>query len=227
MSDIYNIKIGGVVFSAKVNKTDANYEQVNRQFILLEILSKTINSRKSGSEAWLQDDDRAYDFAMEVLANVKYYDCFNCDIEHFEKVMQTLVNQKLIDYGKACHSGKGKKASAVLSGSFNFVSLESDTGESKKKPGGRKACWKDVIPDVTSDRPDEEAGIKDAANIVMQYLEKMDSLPKQCMLLHVQGLQNTEIAQLLGISNSYVGKLLKQTAKTIREELDSILEQLR
>jgi len=61
MSDIYNIKIGGVVFSAKVNKTDANYEQVNRQFILLEILSKTINSRKSGSEAWLQDDDRAYD----------------------------------------------------------------------------------------------------------------------------------------------------------------------
>ena len=68
----------------------------------------------------------------------------------------------------------------------------------------------------------------DSANgIVMQHLEKMDSLPKQCMLLHVQGLQNTEIAQLLGISNSYVGKLLKQTAKTIREELDSILEQLR
>ncbi|MBR5185508.1 MAG: hypothetical protein IKW19_04350, partial [Akkermansia sp.] len=95
----YSINIGGAQFRAKVSKKNKNYELQKRQFKLLEMLAKTINSRKKSTDEWLKNDEVAYDFAMEVWNSLRQSSCFLCEEDRFEPVMQDLIMKRLTDYG--------------------------------------------------------------------------------------------------------------------------------
>lgn len=214
----YDISIGGVPFRARISECDKNFDQERRQYILLSLLAKTINSRKRGTDTWLQNGNVAYDFAMELRASLCNLDCFHCEMSIFEKVMQGLIMQRLKDYGKVSRQGTGKKASAVASGSNMFCSFDDKTDDDKK-PGGKCSRWSQVLRDKSVYSPDKMAEIRDEADLADRALGKLDEKTRQCFLWHSQGLKNTDIAQLLGIDESYVRKMNKATATMLREQL--------
>lgn len=215
----YDISIGGVQFRATISERNKNFDTERRQYILLELLAKTINSRKRGTDTWLQNDNVAYDFAMELWTSLCNLDCFYCDMSIFEKVMQDLIMQRLKDYGKISRRGTGKKATAMASGSNTFCNFDDRTDDYYKKPGIECSRWSEVLRDESVYSPDKQVTIKDDADLVQHVLDSLDEKTRLCFLWHSQGMKNTDIALRLGIDESYVRKMNKATAKMLQERL--------
>ena len=222
MTHTYDLTIGGVRFHANLDSNKPNFDHEKRDYILLSVLAKTINYRKHGSHAWLCNDGNAYDFAMEVYHSIRRLDCFMCNMEHFEKTMQDLVNKRLNDYAIASHSGEGKKAAAVGSTCDKFCNFDSDSDKQCSKTNTVKK-WDEILSDETAIMPDSYAMNVDAAHLVTQHMEKMPRLMQDCLNLYAQGYSNVEIAKQLDIDKSYVGKLIKQGTISLYAELGTIL----
>lgn len=222
MTYTYDLTIGGVRFHAEISKESPNYESECRDYILLKVLATTINYRKNGSHSWLRNDSNAYDFAMEVFQSIRKLDCFFCDMEHFEKTMQSMVDKRINDYASASHSGKGKKFAAVGSGCENFCTLDSES-EHKSHKSENVWRWDEVLLDESVMAPDVQAEVFDAAQLIRKHMRKLPELTQQCLELHAQGLINTEIAKQLGVDKSYVGKLIKQGTISLLAELGDVL----
>ena len=210
MTRSYEIKVGSVTITDVVEE---NNKAAQREYTLLSVIAKTINSRKKGSESWLLNDDVAYDVAMELMQAIKRLDCYNAPMEYFEKVVQSIVNQRLIDYAVSAHKVRGSKASAIASGSAKFVGYDEPY---KEYSSGKKSLpYSECLGEQTEPNPSEIAEIRDTASRAQGILKKMDAKSQKCFQMHVDGIKNVEIARRLGLDQPTVSILIKQ----VREEL--------
>ncbi len=215
----FDITLGGERILAKLDTNSKNYDLEYRQYLLLQMLAKTINSRRHGTDKWLMNNQTAYDFGIELWMSLCSLACFRCEMDVFEPVMQGLIMKRLGDYGEASRRGTGKKSSAMASGSENFCQFDDFTDDAWDKPGAEFTRWGDVLYDESVHAPDNVASIKNDAAIAMQYLSKLDERTQMCFIWHAEGMKNTDIAQLLGVDESYVRKLNKSTAALLKAEL--------
>lgn len=215
----FDITLGGERILAKVNTSSQNFDREYRQYLLLEMLAKTINSRRHGTDKWLENNQIAYDFGIELWMSLCGSACFCCKMEVFEPVMQGLIMKRLGDYGEASRRGTGKKSSAMASGSKNFCRFDDITDDAWDKPCVKLTRWCDVLYDEGVSAPNNTASIKDDAAKAMQYLSRLDERTQLCFIWHAEGMKNTDIAQQLYIDESYVRKLNKSTAALLRSEL--------
>lgn len=210
MNRLYEIKVGSVTITDVVEE---NNIAAQREYTLLSVIAKTINSRKRGSESWLLNDDVAYDVAMELFLAIKRLDCYNAPMEYFEKVVQRIVNQRLIDYAISAREVRGSKASAIASGSAKFVGYDEPY---KEYSSGKKSLpYSECLGEQTEANPSEVAAIRDTASRAQAILEGMDKKARKCFQMHVKGIKNVEIARRLGLDQPAVSILIKQ----VREEL--------
>ena len=215
----YSINIGGAQFRAKVSKKNKNYELQKRQFKLLEMLAKTINSRKKSTDEWLKNDEVAYDFAMEVWNSLRQSSCFLCEEDRFEPVMQDLIMKRLTDYGESVRKGFVKKsattgAECTKTKSFDAPSTPGESDEDSDAP-----TLSDVLYEAGAYTPDERAAIMLDAMRIKKALKKCSKKARLCFLLHSRGYTNREIAIELGVHESYIGRLMKHTIAQVKNLL--------
>ena len=213
----YSINIGGAQFRAKVSKKNKNYELQKRQFKLLEMLAKTINSRKKSTDEWLKNDEVAYDFAMEVWNSLRQSSCFLCEEDRFEPVMQDLIMKRLTDYGESVRKGFVKKSATTgaecsKSKSFDAPSTPGESDDDSDAP-----TLSDVLYEAGAYTPDERAAIMLDAKRIKKALKKCSKKARLCFLLHSRGYTNREIAAELGVHESYIGKLMERTIAQVKK----------
>lgn len=213
----YSINIGGAQFRAKVSKKNKNYELQKRQFKLLEMLAKTINSRKKSTDEWLKNDEVAYDFAMEVWNSLRQSSCFLCEEDRFEPVMQDLIMKRLTDYGESVRKGFVKKsattgAECTKSKSFDAPSTSGESDDDSDAP-----TLSDVLYEAGAYTPDERAAIMLDAKRIKKALKKCSKKARLCFLLYSRGYTNREIAAELGVHESYIGRLMERTIAQVKK----------
>ena len=215
----YSINIGGAQFRAKVSKKNKNYELQKRQFKLLEMLAKTINSRKKSTDEWLKNDEVAYDFAMEVWNSLRQSSCFLCEEDRFEPVMQDLIMKRLTDYGESVRKGFVKKSATTGAECTKTKSFDAPANPGDADGDPDAPSLSDVLYEAGAYTPDERAAIMLDAMRIKKALKKCSKKARLCFLLHSRGYTNREIAVELGVHESYIGRLMERTIAQVKNQL--------
>ena len=215
----YSINIGGAQFRAKVSKKNKNYELQKRQFKLLEMLAKTINSRKKSTDEWLKNDEVAYDFAMEVWNSLRQSSCFLCEEDRFEPVMQDLIMKRLTDYGESVRKGFVKKSATTGAECTKTKSFDAPSTPGESDDDSDAPTLSDVLYEAGAYTPDERAAIMLDAMRIKKALKKCSKKARLCFLLHSRGYTNREIAVELGVHESYIGRLMERTIAQVKNLL--------
>jgi len=120
--------------------------------------------------------------------------------------------------------GEAKETTWIYRVAFN-TALAWRRGQRRRREGHETFLRLDVSPRVQSSHadslPDQE--------VVEQLYAAIRSLPKvdaSLALMHLDGLSYQEMAEVLGISENYIGVKLNRVRKQLAEELKGVVNEL-
>jgi RNA polymerase sigma-70 factor (ECF subfamily) len=120
--------------------------------------------------------------------------------------------------------GEAKETTWIYRVAFN-TALTWRRGERRRREGHETFLMLDVSPQTQPSQVDSlpEKEIVEQLYLAIRQLPKVDA---SLALMHLDGLSYQEIAEVLGISENYVGVKLNRIRKQLAEQLKGVIHEL-